>query len=138
MKKAIVTAGLVGLLGPVLAITLGYTDYGMLGISIADALRPVWRWPILSLPFLLTPLSISIPFVAYFFRDKVDPDELIAVYALGYLWIPLLVLYPGARGLGLVSDGAAFFTLPAIYIAQYVAAKITLKAIHAHAAGGAV
>lgn len=137
MKRAVVTAGLIGFLGSILAITLGYTDYGMLGVSIADALRPVWRWPVLSMPFLLTPLSISIPFVAYFFRGKTDPDQTIAAYALGYLWIPLLILYPGARGLGLASDGAAFYALPAICIAQYVAARITLKAIHAQATGGA-
>lgn len=62
----------------------------------------------------------------------------IAMYAFGYLWLLLLAFYPGTHTLGVVSDGAAAYTLFGVCIAQYLAAKVVLKAIEGHAVSRAV
>jgi hypothetical protein len=129
MKRAIIIATLVGFFGSFLAIALGYTDYALVGISLGSALEPVWKWPLFTMSVMLTTLSVSIPFVAHFFRASQDPAMSIAGYALGYLWLPFFIFYPGTHLLGVVSDGAAAYSWLGVCTAQYFAAKIVLKAI---------
>jgi len=137
MNRAIFIASLVGGFGSFVAIALGYTDYGLVSINLKDALEPVWKWPIFTISVMLTALSVSIPFVAYFFRATGDPANQVAAYGVVYLWLPFFMCYPGTRALGVVSDGAAAYTWLGVCAAQYLAAKIVLKAIGAKAAGNA-
>ena len=138
MKSAIIIASLVGFLGSVRAIVLGYTDYGMLGISVGGSLQSVWKWPVFGMPLILTTLSLSVPFVMHFFRADDDPKMGIVIYAFLYLWVPLLIFYPGTRVLGITSDGALVYTSFGVCIAQYLAAKIVLRAINRKAVSSAV
>lgn len=138
MKSAIILASFVGFLGSVLAIVLGYIDYGMLSISVRESLQSVWKWPVFSMPLFLTAFSLSVPFVAHFFRTSEDPQTGLIVYAFVYLWFPLLIFYPGTRALGITSDGALVYTSFGVCVAQYLAAKIVLKAINMQAVGSAV
>ena len=134
MSRAIFIASLVGIFGSFASIALGYTDYGLVSINLKDALEPVWKWPILTILIMLTSLSVSIPFVAYFFRATGDPAMRVAAYGAVYLWLPFFMFYPGTRALGVVSDGAAIYTWLGVCVAQYLAAKIVLKAIGAKVA----
>lgn len=134
MKRAFIIASFVGLFGSIFAIVIGYTDYGMLDNSIRDSLRPVWKWPILVMPFVLTSLSLLVPFAVHFFRSSTDPKMGITIYAFGYLWVPLLISYPGTKALGINSDSALVYTSFGVCVAQYFAAKIVLKAITSQAA----
>lgn len=134
MNRAIFIAAAVGILGSFAAIALGYIDYGLLSISFKYALQPVWKWPIFTILVTLTPLSISVPFVAHFFRAKNDPAMGVAAYGVGYLWLPFFLFYPGTLALGVVSDGAAAYTWFGVCVAQYLASKIVLKAIRAKVA----
>jgi hypothetical protein len=128
MNRDVVIASLVGFFGSVLAIGLGYTDYDLIGISVGDALTPVWKWPVFGMAIMLTTLSLSVPFAAHFFRAR-DAAMGIAIYAFGYLWLPFFIFYPGTHALGVVSDNAAPYVWFGVCIAQYIAARVVAKTI---------
>lgn len=130
MKRAVLAATMIGLLGTFMAITLGYADYSMLGISLEDALLPVWKWPIFTISIMLTSMSLTVPFAAYFFRATHNPAESLAAYGVAFLWVPFFLFYPGVRVLGVISDGSANYSWFGVCLAQYLAAKVVLKAIY--------
>lgn len=132
--RAILIAAFIGFFGSFTAIALAYADYDMIGINTRVALSAIWKWPLFSMSILLTSLSLSIPFVAHYFRETSDPAVTIAGYGVGFMWLPFFLFYPGTRGLGVESDGVAVYAWFCVCMAQYVAAKIVLKAIDAKTA----
>ena len=137
MKRALILASSTGFFGTILVILLGYADYYSLGTSIRHALTPVWQWPLFGMSLVLTALSISIPFVAHFFRDAQEATATISIYAFGFQWLLLFVFYPGTRALGVTSDSAGLLTWIGVCVIQYIAATIVLRAIRTKVAGGA-
>ena len=88
--------------------------------------------------FMLTTLSISVPFAAHFFRANEDSAMGIVIYAFAYLWIPFFIFHPGTHALGVVSDDAAPYAWFGVCVAQYIAARIVLRAIGTEATRSAV
>jgi hypothetical protein len=137
MKNRIFIGFLIGFFGSFLAIALGYTDYYLIDISLSDALKPVWKWPVIGMSFILASLSISVPFVTHFFRKSESSEQGIVTYAFAYLWLLFFIFHPGLHALGVASDNAVPYAWFGVCVSQYLAARVVLKAIGVEAARSA-
>jgi len=137
MKRTVILASSIGFIGSILSVAVAYTDWYLIDTSVRDALEPVWKWQIFGLSFLLTSLSLAVPFVAHYFRGREGPEANIILYAFAFLWLPFFVFHPGVRALGVTSDGAAVYAWFGVCFFQYVTARLMFSAIKAHPADSA-
>jgi hypothetical protein len=106
--KSFLLAFFGGVLGTMLAIIIGYVDFSdFLDFGWKSALRPLFIWPWISFPIILTLSNMVWPFVSHTFHPESDFNfkDAGGIVVLTTVF-GVCVAYPGEEALGLWRDGS--------------------------------
>jgi hypothetical protein len=134
MKRTLIIAALTGYFGSIISIIVMFTKWTQILTRTSNAFHDVWEWPLIVFPFILTVVSLIIPFAVYYFytndKKKSEAGMEIEAYAFGVLWVAFFVFSP--RTLMDHSQFEMIFGWFGVCLSQYIAAKIMLNAIYRH------
>lgn len=122
----LLVGGVTGWLLSVLIVLLAYADWSWIFRALDLALLRVdlSRW-LLGLG-ALSGLSVVFPFVSVWFSQGTESEFRIslAVYSVAFLWIPILLIYPGPEAVGLDADPRFVWVGFGIVLAQQIPLRV--------------
>ena len=131
MKVNLLFPAIVGFVGSVFTLAVFYTEYSLLDVNLSLAFAELQKWPWFWLSTAITTISCTTPFFLNFIHNGEERKikESGATYALGLLWLPLILVYPGAKELNVLSDDVAGFAMSGICVIQYIVTKLVTRQI---------
>jgi len=122
-----------GVLGTILALMFGYVDFSdFSNHGWKSALTPLFIWPWISFPIILTLSTMAWPFVVITVNPKTDFIEM-ANGSMSYLIITTLtsvaLAYPGGEVLGLWDEGSVIPVIGFTGVVQFFVAFFTFSGI---------